>query len=80
MADGVVPIVLLLSFILGLVALFAICRLFAIEKHMRRLVHIPEHQAALAPNEEFVIKPQAKTARVGCRCTTALTHPSEHHR
>ena len=57
MLDGVVPIVLLLSFVLGLVALF--------EKHMRRLVHIAEHQAGLAPNDEFVIKPQAKTARAG---------------
>jgi len=65
MLDGVVPIVLFLSFVLGLVALFAICRLFAIEKHLRRLVHIAEHQAGLAPNEVFVNKPQTKAAKAG---------------
>jgi hypothetical protein len=62
MPDASVLIVLLLALVLGLVALFAVCRLFAIEKHLARLVHIAEHQAGLAPNEAFVTKPQGRAA------------------
>jgi hypothetical protein len=62
MPDASSLIVLLLALVLGLVALFAICRLFAIEKHLARLVHIAEHQAGLSQNEVFVTKPQARSA------------------
>jgi hypothetical protein len=56
MSDFASVIVVVLGALIALVGFFAILRIFAIEKHMARLVHIAEHQAGLETNEVFVSK------------------------
>jgi len=56
MTDFSGVVVLFLAVFIGLVGLFAVLRIFTIEKHLGRLVHIAEHQAGLEPNEVFVSK------------------------
>ena len=51
--DPMTSIALLLVAVVGIVALFAVLRVFTIEKHLSRLVHIAEHQAGLKSNEVF---------------------------
>lgn len=61
MDNPMLPFVLLLiGGVIGIVALFAIVRIFTIEQHLRtvsrdtsRLVHIAEHQAGIKPHQEF---------------------------
>jgi hypothetical protein len=67
MPEATVFIVLLLALVLGSVALFAVCRLFAIERHLARLVHIAEHQADIAPNEVFLTERQARGTSASSR-------------
>ncbi|MFZ0772574.1 MAG: hypothetical protein ACLP56_02570 [Candidatus Sulfotelmatobacter sp.] len=56
MSDFATMIVVVLAALIALVGFFAVLRIFTIEKHMARLVHIAEHQAGLESNEVFVPK------------------------